>query len=83
MRGIGNLLHPVAAVAGIAVEHDHARPFRLLRLLRSDIFAVHFGTAHAGKIQMKTFGQPAGKFRRQQFVVQGLGIKITQGAFPE
>ncbi|MNW69832.1 hypothetical protein D3C74_489400 [compost metagenome] len=65
------------------MEHDHARPFRLLCLFRSDIFTVHFGTANSGKIQMKAFGQPAGEFRRHQFIIQGLGIKIMQGAFPE
>ncbi|MNI94667.1 hypothetical protein D3C73_1528040 [compost metagenome] len=64
------------------MEHDNSGALLTGSLPRSYIFAVHSGSAYTGKIQMKTFRQPARKFRRHQFIIQRLGIEITQRAFP-
>ena len=56
LRDVVELVGPLAAAAGIAMEHEH-RGMRVGSVRRPQVLGMHAGAADAGEVEIEGFGK--------------------------
>ena len=81
---VGELVRPVAAVAGIAVEQDHRGQARARgRLLRAQVLGVNARAFGPGEKKVEAFGVRRLELRRPQLDPRVQLVHLGQRSIPE